>query len=561
MVETVPAPGAHDRGAPPAAVPTVGAAIPQLLAHFGVEVLFGIPGVHTLEVFRGLPDSPVRHVLSRNEQGSVFAADGYARVSGRPGVAFVIDGPGLTNAATAVAQAHHDSTPLLVLSAGPPRRPVPGVGSRLHQMPDQQAFMASITAWSRRVETPEELVEALSDAWSLFTSERPRPVHIDVPVDLLEEPAALPARPPVPAVSRPVADAADVRGAARLLVAARSPIVLLGGGAKDAGPEAVAIAEALGAPVVTTLNGKGAVDESHPLHLGTTLATEAVVGELEAADLVLAVGTEFCSIDYFYAHTPHLRSVIRVDVDPGNLHSATAATVALLGDAAETLSALAGHLPAATPAAQLDGADRAARVRDAIRWWPEAEELSAVLGAVGAALPEDAVVVVDSTQLGYSGQHVWPARRPRSWLVPAGWGTLGPALPMAVGAALGAPGRPVLGVVGDGGLLFTVGEAASAVALGLPITLVVWDNDGYGEMRTAMDEKGIPHLGVDGGCRDAAAVLAAFGWSVRTPGTTEELRRAVADGMAARTPTAVIARATALLGAVGADEGDGRARP
>ena len=330
---------------------TTGESCIRLLEQYGVDTVFGIPGVHTLEFYRGLSGSPIRHISASHEQGAAFMADGYGRTSGVPGVCLVITGPGLTNAATPIANAFHDSRPLLVLSGAGPDGERGGQGA-LHDLPDQRQFMASITAESILVEDPVELPSAFQRAWDVFECGRPRPVHIAVPVNVLGAAAIEPTR--LRSASRPPRppDGAVVT-AAELLMAAERPVMVLGGGATDAGPAALDLAELLGAPVVSTVNGKGIVPADHPLSLGARLTLGAVISELEQSDAVIAVGTEFSETDYFFApRRPRLgESLIRIDIDPAQFACADPrAAVELTGDATEVLSSLVARLTAAAAA-------------------------------------------------------------------------------------------------------------------------------------------------------------------------------------------------------------------
>jgi thiamine pyrophosphate-dependent acetolactate synthase large subunit-like protein len=525
--------------------PTVGEALVGLLAEHGVERVFGIPGVHTLELFRGLGEHGVAHALNRHEQGAVFAADGYARVTGRPGVALVISGPGVTNAATGIAQAHHDSIPLLVIATVTRGRDT-RAGALLHDLPDQLALARTITGHAEHVADAERLPDALAAAFAAMTEGRPRPAYLELPAALLRAPAP-PLSARTAAARRPRAAAGDVAAAARLLAAADRPIVLAGGGAQDAADELLQVAERLDAPVVTTLNGKGVLADEHPLALGTTLPTAAVLAELAAADAVLAVGTEFCDTDYYYAgRMPELGgAVVRVDIDAGELDRHVRPTVALHSDARLALAALAPGLERRRDVA---GAERARELRARIEWWPLARTLEPVVRAVGAAIPRDAAVAVDSCQLGYAGQNMWVAHTPRSWLVPHGFATLGHALPMAIGAALGAPGRPVVAVIGDGGLQYTLAELATAAAERLPVCVLLWDNDGYGEMRDEMRAGGIEPIATAATVGDWLAVARGLGCSVAEPKTLDDVPAAVEQATAPGVGPTVVRISAAAAG-------------
>jgi acetolactate synthase-1/2/3 large subunit len=519
-------------------VATVGEACVRLLEQYGVETVFGIPGVHTLELYRGLACSPIRHVSPVHEQGAGFMADGHGRVRGEPGVCLVITGAGVTNIATPVASALHDSRPLLVLSSATARADRRRGHGPLHDLPDQQRFMSSITVESIEVDEPDALADAFRRAWDVFESRRPGPVHIGVPIDVLEMPAAAAERLPS-AAARPSPATADLDAAGALLAGAARPMLLLGGGARGAAESARALAERVGAPVVTTINGKGVVPADHPLSVGSTLTLAAVVEELEAADAVVAVGTEFSETDYFYApRLPDLsRSLIRVDIDAGQLAKRRAPRVALHGDADEVLRALLERVAGA--AGDRDGAARTAALRGRLAWWPEARPFLPVLDALADALPAEAVVVADSTQPAYVANHYLPARRPASYLAPAGFGTLGPALPMAIGAKLGAPGRPVACLVGDGGLLFTAPELVTAAGLGLPVAVLVWQNRGYAEMRDSMDRVGVPRLGTETTAPDLAALAAGLGCRHAHLDQPAALAATLADAFSADRPTVV----------------------
>ena len=413
----------------------------------GASTVFGIPGVHTLEIYRGLGRSGLRHVAPRHEQGAGFMADGWARVSGEPGVCTLIGGPGLTNAITPIAQAYHDSIPLLVISGAVPDRER-GLGE-IHDLPDQQALMATVTAFSHTVRDPAELPGVFGRA--------PRGVRVpSAParstwrsrVDVLGQPAPEPgpvAAPP----PRPRAAEADIDRAARLLAGARRPLVLLGGGARDAGTEALALARRLGAPIGLTINARGTVPHDDQLCLGSALSFEPIAGLLRDADATLLVGAELSDLDLWGLDAPlELRGLVRIDIDPDQLR----APLARRGSAVRRRRRDAGALwPRALPGdvdADARAATRAARVARGTcrrcgrrRRSLASRRCSTLLDRV---LPADRIIAGDSTQPVYAANHLLPMAHPRSWLMPIGYGCLGCALPMAIGAKLAAPERPVL---------------------------------------------------------------------------------------------------------------------
>ncbi len=528
-------------------MPSCGEAAVTLLERFGAQTVFGIPGVHTLEIYRGLAASRLGHVTPRHEQGAAFMADGWARVTGTPGICVLIGGPGLTNALTPIAQAYHDSIPMLVLS-GAVAEAERGYGE-IHDLPDQRALMANVTAFSHTVADPDELPAVLARAYDVFTSQRPRPVHIGLPVDVLRMPADAPAAdaPPAdpPGVHRrpPRPLAADLERAAELLAGADSPLILLGGGARDAGPQAIALAERLGAPIGLTINARGAVPDTHPLCLGSALSFPPVDDMLREADATLLVGTEFSSLELWGLDRPlELRHVVRIEIDAQQLQRRWPAEVALHGEARETLTALADAVP--VPAAATADADataaRVARARCALRPPDEIGRFVPMLAAIDRALPADRIIAGDSTQPVYAANHLLAMHEPRSWLMPIGYGCLGCAMPMAIGAKLARPERPVVAIAGDGGFMFSVQELATAVELGLGLPVVVYDNRGFGEIRDAMGHAGIDRLGTDGTVHDLAAIAAGFGCLTNEPQTLDELEVALGAALHADRPTVII---------------------
>jgi thiamine pyrophosphate-dependent acetolactate synthase large subunit-like protein len=237
---------------------TGGQAAIALLERYGVDTVFGIPGVHTLELYRGLADSKIRHIAVRHEQGAGFMADGYARASGKPGVCVLITGPGMTNAATPIGQAYSDSVPMLVLSSVNATDDLGKGRGRLHEITSQQAAMAPLTAFSRTVRQAQDMPDAYADAYRIFEAGRPRPVHIELPLDLLAAPG--PRLGERAAIATPPAPAPDlIAKAATLIAGARRPVILAGGGMVDHGGVVKALAEKIGAAIVPTVAAKGAV--------------------------------------------------------------------------------------------------------------------------------------------------------------------------------------------------------------------------------------------------------------------------------------------------------------
>ncbi|HEX3849158.1 MAG TPA: 5-guanidino-2-oxopentanoate decarboxylase [Steroidobacteraceae bacterium] len=524
---------------------TCGEVLVRLLERLDVDTVFGIPGVHTVELYRGLPSTRIRHITPRHEQGAGFMADGYARAGGKPGVCFIITGPGMTNIMTAMGQAYGDSIPMLVISSVNRTEQLGMKGGRLHELPGQRELTAGVTAFSHTLMRPDELPEVLSRAFALFAGARPRPVHIEIPIDVITAPAdhvsgRLGARPSRPA---PCTDA--IARAARALAGARNPVLLLGGGTVDVGPRAAALAEALDAPTAYTINAKGVLPKGHPLSLGSNQSWVPVRELTAAADVVLAIGTELGETDYDLVFDGNFRitgKLIRIDIDPGQMHSNAPADIAIVSDASLAIDALLARLgtPGATQRAT-PGAQRAAaaRARLAEQWSPAWRAQGRTLEVVQETLP-GVIIVGDSTQAVYSGNHLYEAERPRAWFNSAtGYGTLGYGLPAAIGAKLAAPDRPVVALIGDGGIQFTLSELASAVEAGAPIIVLLWNNRGYGEIKRYMQERGIPTIGVDIYTPDFLTLARGFGCRAERAATFEQLQAALTAAAAANVPTLI----------------------
>ncbi|MFD7473158.1 thiamine pyrophosphate-binding protein [Streptomyces sp. NPDC059837] len=529
---------------------TGGEALVRALAAHDVTQTFGIPGTHNLEIYRHLAAYGVRHTTPRHEQGAGYAADGYARLTGRPGVVITTTGPALLNVTAAVGQAYSDSVPLLVVSPGMPLRHPRLATGLLHEMRSQTEALRGVAAFSHRVSSVAEIGAAVARAFSLFRTRRPRPVHLEVPLDLLTAAeTAGPVRLAPAATAGPVPDAEAVRRAARTLGEARRPALVLGGGARGAAASCLALAEACGAPVVTTANGKGIVPERHPLSLGVSLHTEAVQEWLAGRDVVLAVGTELAESDFWSPPTALGGTLVRADLDPDQMHSGLPTDIALVGDARASLEGLLSEMglharvrhDIPDPRGGVD-VDEVAAVRDEryagsaardARWIP-------YLRAIRGVLAEDAVLTSDSAQCCYYGAlphlPLGPAGR---YLHPTGFGTLGYALPAAIGAKVACPERQVVALSGDGGLQFTVQELATAAQLRLPLPVVVFDNGGYGEIRDEMAARGDRPTAVDLAPVDLPALARAYGGQGTRVCHPDELALALTEALRTPGPTLI----------------------
>lgn len=470
-------------------------------------------------------------------------ADGYARASGKPGVCFVITGPGVTNIATAMAQAYADSIPLLVISSVNAAATLGRGTGQLHELPDQRRLAGSVAGFSQTVRDAAELPDLLARAFALFETGRPRPVHLELPLDLLGAPVGdLPVPRRAPRLEPAVPDAAALDRAAELLKTARYPLLLAGGGARSAAGTLTALAERLDAPVAMTVNGRGLLPPDHPLGLSFSASLPAIRALIAEADVVLAIGTELGQTDYdMYAEGGFAipGTLIRLDIEAEQLARNAMAEIALLGDAGAGCAGLLDRLPE-KPAVKA-GADRAAaaRVAAACAFDPGMARDVAFLAAARNALPE-ALLVGDSTRQVYAGNLGFAAAAPGLWFNAAtGYGALGYGLPAAIGAALAQPDRPVICLCGDGGLQFVLGELGTAVETGAPVILLLLNNFGYGEIKSAMLAAGATPVGVDLYTPDFQALARAYGWSAELLDRTEDLPDRLRAAWHSRRPTLI----------------------
>ncbi len=508
---------------------SVGEALVALLQAYGVDTIFGIPGVHNVEMYRALPRSSIKHILTRHEQGAGFMADGYARATGKPGVCFTITGPGLTNILTPLGQAWSDSSSVLAISSALDVADSAQGRGRLHEMRSQLLAAQSVTAHASRAYTGEDIQDAIARAFSNFTAMRPRPAYIEIPLDLFTQPAGEPwlARP---CVNRPSATLEHIRAAVERLKNAKRPFIILGGGALQAGTAALQIADAIGAPILTTTAGKGAVPAAHKNVWGYQLGNAETQLALQQSDCILAVGTELSETDFWAGRFRLTAPLIRIDLDADMLARPHTAALPILADAATTLQAIASHfnghrsVHASAPAA-LDT--------------PLRSVLRKVLTVIRESLPEATIIASDMTQIAYAANEIFPVSHPRTWLHPVGFGTLGFALPAAIGAKLGVGETPVAALAGDYGFQYSLNELGTAVEHKLAIPILLWNNTALGQIRDDMVNKGIQPNAVTLRNPDFQALAKAYGARAAKPQNLQELGLAITTSLQADGPTLI----------------------
>ena len=503
--------------------------IVEQLEEAGVEVCFGLPGVHNLALWQALKDSPIRLVGVRHEQAAAYAADGYARATGRLGVALTTTGPGAANTLGAVGEAWASRSPILVIATDIPttlRRPGVYRGV-LHETAGQGDMFKPVVAAGAVAASSDELGKALRYVLRPWRG----PVYLEVPTDLLSAPA----EPPTERRTAPLPGFHGDDGAYDLIDAAERPLIWAGSGARDRADEVRALAERLSAPVLTTYGARGVLPPGHPCEVGMPPHVEPAGRLWDEADLVIAFGSDLDGMNtqnWLQPQPPHIVAV-NVDADDAAKNYDVDVVVGALDP--ERLRPRDG--------------DVAARLREVRAEACRGLDARALrfLDAISYALPENAVVVCDMCIPGYwiAGFHGFHA--PRKLQYPMGWGTLGFAFPAALGASLAGAG-PTVSISGDGGFLFACGELATMAQEQLPFTAVIVDDGGYGMLRYDQERAGDETYGVDLRTPDFQALAASFGIRAETvdgldDAFGEALARHVADGG----PSVLVAKAEALV--------------
>jgi thiamine pyrophosphate-dependent acetolactate synthase large subunit-like protein len=517
-------------------VPTGAQLIVEALERAGVDVCFGLPGVHNLSLWEALRESSIRLVGVRHEQTAAYAADGYARATGRLGVALTTTGPGAANTLGAVGEAWAARSPILVIATDIPaalRRPGVYRGV-LHEATDQAAMFAPVVKAAHRVADGSDIQLALIDA----TSAPHRPVYLEVATDLLAaevETSTWTAGPPS-SLSVEVGDAAG------LVDGAERPLIWAGTGAADAGAEVAALAERLGAPVLTTYGARGILPPHHPCLVDMPAHVEPAGRLWDEADLVISVGSDLDGVQTQNWAQPQPPRLLAINLDAEDAAKNYRVDELLPLDAAAGCAALAERVARR----EGDPRKRIAKVRAEACAQLDADALR-FLDALSFALPEDAVLVVDMCIPGYWAAGFRTVPGPRRLQVPLGWGTLGYAFPAALGAALGADG-PVVSLSGDGGFLYAPGELATMAQEQIPLTAVIVDDGGYGMLRYDQQLSGRPTYGVDLHTPDFAALAQSFGIKAEAvEGLDDAFGEALARHVAEPEPSVLVTKAPALV--------------
>ena len=499
----------------------------------GVRVVFGMPGSHSTSIYDALArHGKIRTILIRNEQAGAYAADGYARVTGRPGIICTTAGPGATNALSGVAEAWADSMPVLLLTGQVNHDRLHLECGNYHEI-DLEGIFRPCTAFAGTVLANERIPEMVGKAFEVMMRGRRRPAALILPQDLMAAPAT-PASWSAPSGYTPsCAPNAEVQKAVALLARSERPILLAGGGAvwANAGPELHELARRLDCPIITTLNGKGIVDERDPYSLGHARSFKSR-SALPQADFLLAIGCRFTEVFTWFRTLRFPQTMAQIDLDPGQIGMNYPVAAGLVGDAKETLRALLEVLPARTSTAWRSLWFRA---HEAERQRPEW-----VIDTLRAELPEDGVVFTDASEMAYRMHFDFPAYRPRSFFYPSNYIALGWGMPAALGAAVALPDRPVVSLSGDGGFLMTAQELATAVRYQLHVIMIVHNDNAYGAIKNMQRIKHEGrYLDTDLNNPDFVKLAEAYSISAARAGGPADFQRAFRQALTRSGPTLI----------------------
>lgn len=465
---------------------TGGQAIVRSLKQYGVDTIFGLPGLQLDHFFNALYDegNSIRAIQPRHEQGAAYMAYGYALSSGKVGAFAVVPGPGLLNTTAALATAYGCYAPVLAITGQLPASAIGKGYGLLHEIPDQQALIAGLTKWCCRIEYPSDVPDRMREAFKQLRSGVVRPVEIEMAMDTLGVATEVTLLEPINEYASPQPDSDAIESAAGLLAKAANPLIVCGGGAVNAGRELLEVAEMLQAPVISHRMGRGVVSDhhylSHTLPVGHKLWPEV--------DVVLIVGSRAQQQLQVWGKDSSLQ-VVRIDIDPTQMVRYGRPAVGIVADAARGLGDL-------IPALAKHNSKRASRKDELIalksstlaalreKLTPQAQYIE----ALRAALPEDGIFVDELTQIGYVSRALFPVYRPRSFLSSGYQGTLGSGFPAALGAKIANPEKPVLSINGDGGFMFNVQELASAVQHGIDVVTVVFNDGAYGNVKRMQED-------------------------------------------------------------------------
>ncbi len=466
-----------------------GEALVKSLVREGVEVVFGLPGVQMYGIVAALRDEPsIKFVVTRNEAATTYMADGYARTTGKPGVVMVVPGPGIYNAGGGLSTAFSRSSPIVFIAGQIPRSTIGKNFGGLHEVNDQKEITNPVTKWQKLVLRPSEVPENIHEAFRQAMSDRPSPVHFELPPETMVEREEVQLLEPAQIIRR-LPSSSLIEQAAKEIAAARKPVIYAGGGIarSDAETELVAFAESARIAVLTSAGGKGTMSEKHPLALGGSLGPSGLLKDyIEDADLIIGIGTRFSMRN----QAGDEARLVHIDADPEMIGHVHKNTLGLVGDVKATLPLLGAAIQSASgggwnsPVEEVRDIQRKLTVSEDELNHPQEDYIQALQKGV----PSEAITVFGMTQLGYYSRPRWITENPKTYIDSGYSGNLGFAFPTALGAKVGNPGKDVVCVSGDGGFMYNSSEISTAVKYGINLVTVIYNDGHYGNVARDLDD-------------------------------------------------------------------------
>lgn len=512
-------------------------AIVRGLLDHGIDTIFALAGAQTYGLFDALAreQAALRTIGARHEQGVAYMAYGYARASGRVGVYSVVPGPGVLNSGAALLTAYGANAPVLCITGEVTSDYLGRERGQLHELRDQLGVLRRLAKWAERIEHPTQAALLVARAFQEMQSGRQGPVALEAPWDFFTRRSHVARVAPLPRFPTPEPDPDLITAAAKLLAAAKAPMIFVGGGALGASAAVTALAEALTAPVVSFRAGRGVVSDAHPL--GLTVAAGARLWS--QCDVAIAIGTRFEVPEMRWHYRPQGLQLIRIDIDPAEMRRVPA-TVGIVADADHGARALLAELRRH----QVKASGRAAVIAEVKRATAAAVEKIqpqvSYLKVIRDVLPADGFFVDEVSQVGFASWVGFPVYQPRTFVSSGYQGTLGFGFPTALGVKVAFPDRPVISITGDGGFMFAVQELATAVQYGINLVTLVFNNGGFGNVRRDQQEVFDGRLlGVDLFNPDFVKLAESFGVTARRVTSPEALKPELEQALCASAPRVI----------------------
>ena len=464
-----------------------GEVIVQSLVREGVEFLFGLPGVQMYGLVAALREHPeVKMIVPRHEQATTYMADGYARASGKVGVAMVVPGPGLYNAAAGLSTAYSTSSPVLMIAGQIPRATIGLDLGGLHEVNEQLDIVRPVTKYSKRVLRPNEIPGAISEAFDAMRNGHPRPTHIEMPPETLVEQDDVELLESVPVIRNAASDE-SIEEAAKLIIEAKHPIIYVGIGVirSEAEKEFQAFTEATNIAVITSPSSKGVISDAHPHSLGAGLRGSGQLKDvMEAADVVIAVGTRYA----LRSPSGQSAKLVHIDVDEQEIGRHHKNVLPVVGDAKATLLKLTAEIERQGGTQNESPSEKVKGIREILDSGEESlEPQNSILNSLRDGVPKNGTMVFDMTQMGYYSKAFWKTYESRTYIDSGYSGNLGFAYATALGAKVAKPDTAVIAVCGDGGFMYNVQELSTAVKYGINVVAVVFNDGHYGNVRRDLE--------------------------------------------------------------------------